>query len=273
MPIKKISRLPDPGHLIQVCAGCGAEHTISFDRGAQKSKTGPIALTVGDTLIIGVDARPPSTVTFAAGDFPNFGRVTAGQLAAKLQAALPGMQATDDAGGLLLESATTGETSRIEIIGGTARAALGFPTDDRRDLCLSRPVLGISFGVGQAQDKNLMALRRCNDCGANECLVRTLDTAPPELAGTFFHEHRRAVNTLAEHWKGRGWSHPHLLEHHAAEVAAPVDIHPSLSDQPWELSQVVHPGAWPNPVRDSAVAPRAIDVRRGPCIVSSKHRH
>ena len=252
MPIKRIATNPAPGHLVHVCAVCGAEHTISFDRGAQKSKTGPIALRVGDTLIVGADVTPPATVTFAAGDFPNFGSVTAGLLAAKLQAALPGVRATDDAGGLLLESATTGETSRIEIIGGTARAALGFPADDRMDPCLSRPVLGISFGVGQPQDKNVMALRRCNDCGANECLVRTFDAAPPELAGTFFHEHRRAVNALAEHWKRRGWSHPHLVEHHAAEVAPLLDTHSALADQPWELSQFVAPNAWPKPIRGSA---------------------
>ena len=241
MPIKRIATNPAPGHMVQVCAVCGAEHTISFDRGAQKSKTGPIALKAGDTLVVRVDAAPPATVTFAAGDFPSFGSVTAGQLAAKLQAALPGVRATDDAGGLLIESMTTGESSHIEIVGGTARAALGFPTDGRMDPCLSRPVLGISFGVGQAQDKNVMALRRCNDCGANECLVRTLDAAPSELAGTFFHEHRRAVNTLAEHCKGRGWSHPHLIEQHAAEVTPPIDIHAALSDQPWELSQLVPP--------------------------------
>ena len=48
--------------------------------------------------------------------------VTAAQLAAKLHAVLPGVQAIDDAGGLLIESATTGDASRIEILGGTARA-------------------------------------------------------------------------------------------------------------------------------------------------------
>ena len=33
MPIKQIAE----SHLVQVCAGCSAEHTISFDRGAQKA--------------------------------------------------------------------------------------------------------------------------------------------------------------------------------------------------------------------------------------------
>ena len=242
MPVKSISRSPDPGHLIQVCARCGAEHRISLDRGAQKARTGPVSLQIGDTLEVRVDARPPETVTFAAGDFADFARVTAAELAAKLQRALPGVIASDDAGGLLLESATTGPESRVEITGGSARGVLGFPTHGAVDPCPGRPVLGISFGPESMQDPNVLALRRCNDCGSNECLVRTFDATAPELHGTHFHEHRRAVNTLAEHCKARGWSHPDLAAHHAAEVARPLDIHAAFPDR-WELSQVVRRSA------------------------------
>lgn len=238
MPIKSISRLPDPGHLIQVCAGCGAEHRISLNRGAQKAKTGPVALQVGDTLVVRVDAHPPQTVTFVAGDFPNFSRITAAELAAKLHRALLGVIASDDAGGPLIESATTGPESHLQIVGGSARAALGFATDGNVEPCPGRPVLGISFGPEQMQDPSILALRRCNDCGANECLVRTFDTTAHELAGTHFKEHRRAVNTLAEHCKARGWSHPHVAAHHAAETERPADIHAAL-DHHWELSQAV----------------------------------
>jgi hypothetical protein len=243
MPIKRMTTNPAPGHLVHVCAACGAEHRISLDRGAQKARTGPVALQVGDTLTVRVDASAPVTVTFAAGDFPDFRRVTAAELAAKLHQALPSAIASDDAGGLLVESATTGLESRIEIVGGSARAALGFATDGRIDPCVSRPVLGISLGPEPIQDPNVLALRQCNDCGANECLVRTFDAAPPALAGTHFHEHRRAVNALAEHCKARGWSHPEVAAHHAAETARPVDIHAPFPDHPWELSQVVRPTA------------------------------
>src|ERR1041384_251314 len=196
MPIKQISTSPAPGHLIQVCAGCGTEHTISFDRGAQKARTGPIALQVGDTLIISVDSEPAVTVTFAAGDFRDFGHITAAELAAHLHRALPGVTARDDASGLLIESATAGPGSRIQILGGSARAALGFPVDGAADPCSGRPVLGASFGAGQAVEPNILALRRCNNCGANECLVRTLDATAPELDGTYFREHRKAVRAV-----------------------------------------------------------------------------
>jgi hypothetical protein len=226
MPIKSMTTTPAPGHMVHVCAACGAEHTISFNRGAQKSRTGPFALRPGDTLVVKVDALPPVTATFTAGDFSNIGKVIAAELVAKLNASLTGARASDDFGGLLIESATTGPESRIEIAGGTARASLGFVTDGRIDPCLSRPVLGISFGAGQDQmkDVNVLALRRCNDCGSNECLIRTFDTAAPELDGTFFKEHRKTVNALAEHCKSRGWSHPDVAADHAKETTRPLDI-------------------------------------------------
>ena len=212
----------------------GAEHTISFDHGAQKTKTGPFALSVGDTLEVKVDAGPPATITFTAGTFPNFSAVTAAQLAAKLAAALSGITAVDDSGGVLIESTSTGPNSRIEVTGGTARAALGFPTDGRGDPCNARPVLGISLGtgVGAMKDKNVLALRRCNGCGSNECLIRTLDTAPAELDGTFFNEHRKSVNALAEHFKRHGWSHPDVAADHAAETAHPPNIDTAFPAQP-----------------------------------------
>ncbi len=237
MPIKRMTA----ARMHLVCAVCGAEHTINFDRGAQKTKAGPFALTVGDTLVIKVDASAAAAVTFAAGDFPDFGNVTAGQLAAKLNATLSGITASDDGGGLLIESASTGPGSRIEIVDGTARAALGFPTDGRFDPCPSRPVLGIS--MGSMKDKNVIALRRCNDCGSNECLVRSYDTAPPELDGTFFKEHRRSVNALAEHFKGRGWSHADVAADHAAERTTPLDIDTTFPARPVVPPAFVRPNA------------------------------
>lgn len=247
MPIKRMTA----ARMHQVCAVCGAGHTITFDRGAQKTKTGPFVLSVGDTLVIKVDGGPPATVTFVAGDFPDVGDVTAGQLAAKLNAALMGITASDDAGGVLIESASTGSGSRIEIVDGTARAALGFPTDGRLDPCRSRPVLGIR--LGSMKDKNVIALRRCNDCGSNECLVRTYDAAPPELDGSFFKEHRKSVNALAEHFKGRGWSHPDVAADHAVERTLPLDI-----DSGFPARASVPPAF----VR--ATAPRALGTTGGP---------
>jgi hypothetical protein len=244
MPIKSMTTTPAPGHLVQLCAVCGAEHRISLDRGGQKSRTGPFSLQPGATLLLCVDAGQPTTVTFAAGDFPDFARVTAAELAAKLHAAAPGVQAMDDRGGLLIESATVGDQSRLQIVGGTARTSLGFPTAGRADPCVARPVLGVSFGP-EMQDPSVLALRRCNDCGANECLVRTFDATPLELDGTHFKEHRRAVNALTEHCKARGWSHADVAAVHAAETIRPIDTHEAFPDHAWDLSRFVRPTAPP----------------------------
>lgn len=234
MPIKSVTTTPAPGFLIQDCVVCGTENKISFGRGAQKSKPGPFALQNGDTLDVTVDVGLPQTVTFAAGDFPDFAAVTAAQLAAKLIAALSGITASDDAGGCLIESSSTGASSKVEITGGTVRAALGFPTDGRKDPSPGRPVLGVAFGPAgdQMKNKNVIALRRCNGCGANECLIRTFDVAPGTLNGTHFAEHRKTVNSLAEHFKGQGWSHPDVANDHAAEVGGPPELDPALPPGP-----------------------------------------
>jgi hypothetical protein len=240
-------------HLVQICAACGAEHMISFDRGAQKSRTGPFALELGGTLVVRVNTAAPMTMTIAPGDFPDLGRVTAAQLAAVLNASIPGIHARDDAGGVLIESATTGAGSRIEIIGGTARTALGFATGGRIDPCLSRPVLGISHGTEPdvMKNKDVLVLRRCNDCGSHENLIRTFDAAPPEHDGTFFAEHRKAVNALAEHCKSRGWSHPDVAADHAAETTRPVDIDPGFPERPSVLPTFVR-STRPNPGKHQA---------------------
>jgi hypothetical protein len=200
---------------------CRADHdAVDADRRRAHS---PVKFQAGDTLEVRVDSRSPVTVTFTADDFTNLTQVTAAELAAKVQRAIPGVIASDDAGGLLIESATTGPESRVEITGGSACAVLGFPTDNTADPCHGRPVLGVSFGPGQMQDPSILALRRCNDCGSNECLARTLEAIPAELHGSYVAEHRRIVNTLAEHCKDRGWSHPDLAAHHAAETEKPLE--------------------------------------------------
>jgi len=234
MPIKSITTTPSPGFMIQVCAFCGAEHKISFGRGAQKSKKGPFALQAGDTLTVSVDGGPAQTVTFEARDFADLGAVTATELVAKLSAALTGVVVEEDAGGCLIESVAVSAQSRVDITGGTARRALGFATDGRKDPSPGRPVLGVVVGPpsDQLRDKNVIALRRCNDCGANECLIRTFDAAPAEYEGTHFAQHRKSVNALAQHFKAKGWSHPDVAEDHAAETSGPQDIAPAFPPGP-----------------------------------------
>jgi hypothetical protein len=67
-------------------------------------------------------------------------------------------------------------------------------------------------------------LPHCPECGAKECLVRTWDRAPAELADSFFAQHRRVVNALAQHLLVEGFAVPDALAMHAVALAVPPDI-------------------------------------------------
>jgi hypothetical protein len=235
MPIKSMTTTPPPGHLVHSCAACGAEHRISLDRAGRKSRTGPFVLEVGSTLVVRVDDAPPTTVTFDVGDAVDFARVTAGELVTKLNATVAGVQVMDDAGGVLLESASIGEGSRLDILAGTACAALGFIPSEGGDSHTRRPVLGVSLGPAGARDPSVIALRRCSDCGATEYLVRSFEASPQAVEGTYFAAHRKAVNSLAQHCLARGWSHPDVAEHHAAETKVPHDLDAAFPHRPCHL--------------------------------------
>jgi hypothetical protein len=218
MPIKLIDLSTSPGFLVQVCAGCGTERRIAFDRGAVQTKTEPFSVPQQAELTLLVDGA--NTVTIALNSSADTAAGVAGSIS------VPALQATVFAGRVVLESAAIGDSSRVEVIGGSARKALGFRTDDLRDPCPGRPVLGVS--LGDLQNPDAVCLRRCA-CGSNEVLNRTWDVAPPELAGTAFYEHRKAVNFLAAHFKTNAWITPGLSASIGAENAPPPDRFPEAS--------------------------------------------
>jgi hypothetical protein len=223
MPILKIDLTTAPGLVVQQCAKCGGKHTLKLDRGATETGKAPFDIPVGSTLEVAVDGAVPQTVTFASGDFPDFAIVSAAQLRDKLNAALSGATALldpEDPDLVLIESAVTGAGSKVEVTGGTARAALGFSTT-MADPCPHRPHLGRDLGGGMV-NKNVICTRRCG-CGSNEVLLRTWDVAPAMYAGTHFYEHRRAVNALAIHFKSQGWFDPGAAAGINAETSSPPD--------------------------------------------------
>lgn len=218
MPITHI----DSDELHQTCLNCGAEHRIPLKRAVCKSKRGPYALTDGDTLEVVVDdGATPQTITFSASDFADIDSALATDVAAAIQARLEGASADVDADGVRLASRTEGaDKSVVRVVGGTARSKLGF--DDRAHGPL---VLGVTNGTG-AQKRtavDTIDLPHCSECGAKESLVRTWDTAPPELANSFHCMHRRAVNALAEYLKEEGYSDADAKLMHAREPGPPPD--------------------------------------------------
>jgi len=229
MPIKTIDLTAAPGFIIHTCACCPCEHKVSLDRGGADTKRQPFNIPVDSTLEMKVDGQAtPQIVLFETGSFPDFGAVTAVQLRDKLNAILVGATAVLNRGdeAVTIESDSTGAGSSIEIVGGTARAALKFHTDGIADPCPCRPVLGRELGGG-LNAKDLICVRRCA-CGAQEQLLRTWDVCDPKYAGTHHYEHRRAVNALAVHFKNQGWIDPAVVADINAETSDPPDCAPGL---------------------------------------------
>jgi len=68
-------------------------------------------------------------------------------------------------------------------------------------------------------DPNLIVLPACVQCGAVEALNQTFDSAPEELA-----HHRKKVNALAQHLKGKGQLHPATAEAIRKDTRVPAQI-------------------------------------------------
>jgi hypothetical protein len=210
----------------QECLTCGGIHTIPLRRGYSKSKKEPYALADGDVLEVKVDGGAPQVVTFAAADFGNIAAALASEVAAKLNAVIAGAVADDDGGAIrIVSGSVVAATTAIEVMGGTARSKLGF--DGRR---YGARMLGVTKGQGafKRTAADTIDLPHCPDCGSKECLVRTWDTAPLDVADKLHARHRRVVNALAEHLKGLGNSDPDAKQVHDAESRAPGDLDPDF---------------------------------------------
>jgi len=212
----------DTTMLKQECLTCGGIHTIPLRQGYSKSRKEPYPLADGDTLEVVVDGGAPQLVTFAAAAFSDIAAARASEVADKVNTTLVGAAADVDGGGVRIVSASTAAlTTAIEVTGGTARDKLGF--DGRR--CGAR-LLGVTKGQGafKRTAADTIDLPHCPDCASKECLVRTWDTAPAEVANMLTARHRRVVNALAEHLKDLGHSDPDSREAHRAEERRPPDI-------------------------------------------------
>lgn len=235
----------DTTMLKQECLTCGGIHTIPLRQGYSKSRKEPFALADGDTLEVVIDGGAPQLVTFAAADFADLAAALASEVAAKVNTALAGAAVDVDGGGVRMVSASTAAlTTAIEVTGGTARDKLGF--DGRR---YGARLLGVTKGQGafKRTASDAIDLPHCPDCGSKECLVRTWDTAPVEVANMLTARHRRVVNALAEHLKDLGHSDPDSREAHRAEKRRPPDL-----DSDFALRRLALPSARTPPREERA---------------------
>jgi len=228
MPLKQIDITTAPGFVVQTCAMCGMERRVSLNRGGIDTKPGPFNIPVSTTLELKIDgAAQAQVITFESGAFPDFAAVTAEQLRDKLNADVDGATAVLNVNGaaVSIESDAVGETSRVEVVGGGARTALGLPTT-AVDPSPGRPHLGHEL-TATLTNPNIICLRRC-PCGANEMIVRTWDVCDVKFAGSHFYDHRRAVNALANYFKAQGWIEEACAEAIGSEASNPTDSTPGL---------------------------------------------
>jgi hypothetical protein len=231
MPIQRV----DSTTIEQICAGCGAVHAIPIKQASIKARRGPYGLSPGDTLELEIDGKS-ETITFTAREIAAEAMTLVTAAAATTAAQLPTASVDADRDALRIISRSTGfGVSLIRVTGGTAKDKLGL--DDREH----RPIsLGVTKGSGAAQRTapNTIDLPHCPECGAKECLVRTWDRAPDELADSFFAQHRRAVNALAEYLLVGGFAAPEVFAVHAAANATPPDIDRRFPTEPIVLPPV-----------------------------------
>jgi hypothetical protein len=239
MPIQRV----DSTTMEQICAGCGAVHAIPIKQASIKARKGPYGLSPEDTLELEIDGKP-ETIKFTARaiDADAMALATAVATVAAAQLVTASVDADRDALRIISRSVGLGVSS-IRVTGGTAKDKLGL--DDREH----RPItLGVTKGSGDAQRtaSDTIDLPHCPECGAKECLVRTWDRAPAELADSFFAQHRRAVNVLAQHLLVEGFAVPEALAMQTAASAAPPD-----TDHRFPAEPIVLPPA-PGIVRRAA---------------------
>jgi hypothetical protein len=205
MPIKHA----ESGHFVQRCGNCGADNKHTFNKGADKTKNGPFALVNLQTLTLKVDGGSVQTVTFITADFADINNATATEVAARINTDTTGCTASVDDDGVLIESDSTGSSSRVEITGGTAAVGLGFTASGTPNRLQTRPVIGFDDPLGD-NHKDYMQLRLCNNCGSLEYLLRNLEAchASHAHAGNVFYDQRRAVNSIAKHCITNSWTHP-----------------------------------------------------------------
>ena len=108
----------------------GADETATFNAAAAEVAAGgstPFALADGQTVSLRFDGGVEQMVVFATADFGDIANATPEEVAAVINAAIDGGKALVLAGVLTLASDTEGTASSVEVTGGTANGALGFP--------------------------------------------------------------------------------------------------------------------------------------------------
>lgn len=207
---------------IAMCV-CGQRHTFNFDVGGVNTKTAPFSLIAGESIVYrfdndGGNAGTTETITFAAGDFPDFNNISADELVVKLNSVLVAGKAINDFGTVLVESKTSGATSCVEVLDGYAAEDLGYNVrgDQFNHYCCGRVCLGYAPDLNR-HFPNAVLVRRCNSCGSQATIHRNMTdyTNNPQAANNI--DQRKAVNSLCNLLKSNGYVDCDMKDYYAAE--------------------------------------------------------
>lgn len=198
MPILNIDLSSGDGRIATSCANCGAIREIPLNRASVETAPGDLSLDAAIDVDVVVDGGAPQRLELPAGT------TTKSALRTKAAADINGVQVRESATSVVIESATTGPNSSIELVprGGPQRR---FSSSESK--VVRRPELGAA--EGDLVNDDAIPLPPCA-CGAQEFLIRSWDQAPARVQGTRFDKHRRAVNALAQHFIDQDWVHPVL---------------------------------------------------------------
>lgn len=198
MPILSIDLSSGDGRITSRCAACGATRDIPLNRASVEAAPGDLSLDAAIEVDVVVDGGAPQRLRLPAGT------TTKSALRTKAAADLKGVQVRESETSVVIESATTGPNSTIELVPRGGPQQRFSPSEAR---VVRRPELGAV--EGNIVNEDAIPLPPCA-CGAQEFLIRSWDQAPARVQGTRFDQHRRAVNALAQHFIDQDWVHPVL---------------------------------------------------------------
>lgn len=150
------------------------------------------ALSNGQTLTVKVDHKPPETVTFNTGDFADIANATADEVAIVISEDLTEATCDPVSQRPRITTNTRGKHSAVQITGGTANGALGFPTSIKTGSDGGDPLSVPDLGVqerGQSWGPGFL-----------ETLIAGVLDAVDLPKGTILH-YVGSVNDIAPGWQ------------------------------------------------------------------------
>lgn len=131
-----------------------------------------------ETLIVSINGGPGQTIVFLTGSFVAIGAATGAEVAAVLNAGLTGAFADLDGGDPRMITDQKGTGASVEVTGGTAAAALGFPGGAQSGTGDVVDILAVTAAEAKTVIEADVALTTVTDVGGQVQIVSSAGTGP-----------------------------------------------------------------------------------------------